>query len=791
MRPSSRLLAASTASVLALTGLVALPQNAHAEPLPEGVTTAENPRVPEGAEWTEAYFPSSVESNNGDPVELHADILRPTHLAPDEASPVILAAGPYFAHEGQTGDDGFDHTGPSERFYDLVEGGDLMERGYTFVMVDTRGYGGSTGCIDWLGTGEQADVVSAVDWITDQEWSNGKVGMYGKSYDATTGLAGANLQPEGLEAVVAQEPVWNMYNYLYSNDLPRPNQIYTPDAYNEIAQLSGFEEGYAEDGLDVPADTDRYLANAAYEQGAPECLEKNSMDGYNNTALTDDYWVERDLPSQAKGSTMPLFVTQGFIEPNTKPENMQTYLANHEGPQRGWLGQFEHVRGNDVYEDGSLAMGREGWFEEVMSFYDEYLLDIEPTVDYPNFLLQDSNGKWRAQDAWPEATKDVTVELESGVYNDGGVAQGPPPSNPDAAVGDDSHLSTPNSGNMEEGPGLTGLEDSTARDIAGRSAEMAAEVNYATFSEPVLTDVRLTSTPTIRLETEGERNVMIRLWDIDPDGTTTMFNENVAVLDSDGSTEFDLKGQEWTLDAGDTLMVTIGTVTDGYWWPSPSNADVTVNSAELDLGLQTTADDVSAEGRSNIFLDYYKEAYTLPEPITPTEGTFVLSLADPSLSVSPDSVEPGETVEITGAGNDPGAKVEVTVGDQDPETVTADTDGGWSSEYTVPEDAEPGAVTVTATAPDGTVSTAEFTVESVATPTPTPTGPPSPSEDPSTSPDPTDDGSGDDGSGDDGSGDGQGKGNLADTGAPAMAALLGAGLLAATAGTMMLRRRRG
>lgn len=119
MRPSSRLLAASTASVLALTGLVALPRTHTLNPCPR---VSPLWRIPEGAEWTEAYFPSSVESNNGDPVELHADILRPTHLAPDEASPVILAAGPYFAHEGQTGDDGFDHTGPSERFYDLVEG---------------------------------------------------------------------------------------------------------------------------------------------------------------------------------------------------------------------------------------------------------------------------------------------------------------------------------------------------------------------------------------------------------------------------------------------------------------------------------------------------------------------------------------------------------------------------------------------------------------------------------------------------------------------------------------------
>ena len=36
-----------------------------------------------------------------------------------------------------------------------------MERGYTFVMVDLRGFGGSTGCLDWGGPGEQADVVKA------------------------------------------------------------------------------------------------------------------------------------------------------------------------------------------------------------------------------------------------------------------------------------------------------------------------------------------------------------------------------------------------------------------------------------------------------------------------------------------------------------------------------------------------------------------------------------------------------------------------------------------------------
>ena len=48
---------------------------------------------------------------------------------------------------------------------------------------------------------------------------------------------------------------------------------------------------------------------------------------------------------RAKGSDTPLFVTQGFIEKNTKPEEMQEYLDNHKGPQRGWVGQWDHVAG--------------------------------------------------------------------------------------------------------------------------------------------------------------------------------------------------------------------------------------------------------------------------------------------------------------------------------------------------------------------------------------------------------------------------------------------------------------
>src|SRR5687768_15342091 len=91
--------------------------------------------VPEGATWTE----ETIDSTDG--VKLHADVLRPSHLSADAKTPVILAIGPYFNRSGQTGPAGptqgtsYDpvgpSTGPSDRFLDLVEGAQLMQRGYT------------------------------------------------------------------------------------------------------------------------------------------------------------------------------------------------------------------------------------------------------------------------------------------------------------------------------------------------------------------------------------------------------------------------------------------------------------------------------------------------------------------------------------------------------------------------------------------------------------------------------------------------------------------------------------
>src|SRR5215211_5645230 len=197
---------------------------------------------PPGADWSQAYF----DSQDGN-ARLHADVLRPKGLAADAKTPVILSIGPYFNHSGQTGalgpveDTPYDPVsgGPSDRFYDFINGAKVFERGYTWVQVDLRGFGGSSGCLDWAGPGEQADVKAAVEWAASQPWSSGHVGMYGKSYDGVTGLMGVALEPSGLDAVVSQEPVYDMYRYLYSNRVRFENSFLTPALYTAIDATPG------------------------------------------------------------------------------------------------------------------------------------------------------------------------------------------------------------------------------------------------------------------------------------------------------------------------------------------------------------------------------------------------------------------------------------------------------------------------------------------------------------------------------------------------------------------------
>ena len=187
------------------------------------------------------------------------------------------------------------------------------------------------------------------------------------------------------------------------------NSLATPMLYNAIAGTPG-----------TTGDTLAYNANSV---NTPDCLALNWLTSRTATT-TPPTGATRDLIAATRGKTTPLFLTQGFIENNTKPDGTWDLYNGLTGPKRAWFGMWDHVRGNDRDESGRLLMGREGWFDEVMRFYDRHVKG-ETVADDPANVVQTSDGTWRAEASWPPAdSTPVDTALNGGAYTDDGTNNG-------------------------------------------------------------------------------------------------------------------------------------------------------------------------------------------------------------------------------------------------------------------------------------------------------------------------------------------------------------------------------
>jgi predicted acyl esterase len=516
---------------------------------------------PDHSKWSQHYI------DEADGTQLHADVLRPDNLPDDAKTPVILSIGPYFNHSGQTGalgpveDAPYDPLtvdGPSDRFYDFINGTKLLEKGYTWVQVDLRGFGGSNGCLDWGGPGEQADVKAAVEWAASQPWSTGKVGMYGKSYDGVTGLVGILQQPKGLEAVVAQEPVYDLYRYLYMNRVRFPNSLLTPALYDGIAGTPG-----------TAGDTLAYNFNSLNDTARPGCPAVNHAD-QQDPNHDSAYWKARDLIAPAKGKKTPLFLTQGFLENNTKPDGAFDFYNNLAGPKRAWLGMWDHVRGNDRDEEGRLKMGRDSWFEETMHFYDQYLKGAPAAKKDPVNAVETSDGSWRNETSWPPKDSIArSTALNAGGYSDDGTNNGTGDAGP------------PN------GQGVW------------------------TFSPPFQSPVHLAGVPHVTVDVDfpgADANLVADVYDLDAKNNATLVSRGAYLVPSAGKVTFDLYGNDWKMPAGHRLGVLITGANAEWWLHTPTLQQVTVKSASLTASYLGCRRPATIQGDPSVKLEDYLES---------------------------------------------------------------------------------------------------------------------------------------------------------------------------------------
>jgi len=129
-----------------------------------------------------------VEMKTRDGVILRADVYRPEI---DDPLPAIVLRTPYDKSLAYSRFDGFGAVFAARN-------------GYAFVIQDVRGRWASEGEYQPISKIEGPDGYDCIEWLTEQSWCDGNVGMIGSSYESLVQFMAAEAQPPGLRAIVPE-----------------------------------------------------------------------------------------------------------------------------------------------------------------------------------------------------------------------------------------------------------------------------------------------------------------------------------------------------------------------------------------------------------------------------------------------------------------------------------------------------------------------------------------------------------------------------------------------------------
>ncbi|MEN3534673.1 Xaa-Pro dipeptidyl-peptidase [Microbispora sp. ZYX-F-249] len=386
------LLRAALAAV-AVTAIGAVPAHAAAGP---AITVAQG-RTQAVFSYADAirehvYVESSVDSDSDGRLDrVRVDIIRPRESGPGLTVPSIIDESPYYDNSGRGNESErkvYDAAGELAKF-PLFYDNYFVPRGYAVLNVDMAGTTKSDGCPD---VGGRADVLggkAVVDWLNGRapayhddgtpavaDWSTGKAGMIGKSYDGTLANAVAATGVEGLETIVPISAISSWYKYQRSNGV-----VYN---YNYMS----------------------YLARAVDTDPAAKCAAVRARLDADADDATGDYngfWAERDYVAGSLGDASKVrasvFVVHTVNDLNVKPDNFSVWwqaLADRNVPRKIWVGQYQHV---DPFD---FEGRRDLWVDTLHRWFDRWLLGVDNGImREPRADVQVGPAEWITQRDWP------------------------------------------------------------------------------------------------------------------------------------------------------------------------------------------------------------------------------------------------------------------------------------------------------------------------------------------------------------------------------------------------------
>ena len=317
-----------------------------------------------------------------DGVKLAARIWLPNN-ANEEPVPAILEYLPYRKRDGTVERDQLTHP------Y-------FAGFGYAGVRVDMRGTGDSEGvCLGEYLKQEQDDCIAVINWLTQQPWCSGKVGMIGISWGGFNGLQIAARQPPALKAVIS----------ICSTDDRYADDIHFMGGAILCDKLIWGATAFSI--ANTPPDPE--VVGERWREMWIERLKNNGcwMIDWFHHQRRDEFFKHGSICENYHDVKIPVYAVGGYADGYTNA--VFRMMQNLPGPKKALVGPWAHK-----YPHFATPGPRIGFLQECLRWWDKHLKGIENGIMdepiicawmqnpvKPNPSMEHRPGYWVSEIEWP------------------------------------------------------------------------------------------------------------------------------------------------------------------------------------------------------------------------------------------------------------------------------------------------------------------------------------------------------------------------------------------------------
>jgi putative CocE/NonD family hydrolase len=281
----------------------------------------------------------------------------------------------------------------------------MLRHGYVIGVVDVRGGGASYGTRTGPFSREETqDAYDITEWFASQPWSNGRIGMYGRSYLGITQYLAASTAPPHLVAIFPEMAMFDLYSFAY------PGGVFRHDFVSEWGSgVRRLDTNQAFPNVPVDEDHNRAMLQEAVAEhlGNADVYALAAGPTYRNSLAENDEMlhIERSPATyleEVKQSGIAAYHLVGWYD--MYPRDALLWFNNLEpnNPQKIVIGPWNH----SASEGLDWAAEHLRWYDFWLKGVDNGIMD-EPPIHYYTMGAPPEQA-WRTAWQWPLPEEEPT-----------------------------------------------------------------------------------------------------------------------------------------------------------------------------------------------------------------------------------------------------------------------------------------------------------------------------------------------------------------------------------------------